>query len=85
LAHELAGSIALAEKNHDQALAHFQQANQQNPYTLYRLAQAYEGKGDAKKAKELCQKAARFNALNNLNYAFMRKKAEQKLAAMPRS
>jgi choloylglycine hydrolase len=85
LAHELAGSIALAEKNYDQAIAQFQQANQQNPYTLYRLALAYEGKGDTKKAKELCQKAARFNALSNLNYSFMRKKAEQKLAAMPRS
>jgi tetratricopeptide (TPR) repeat protein len=85
LAHELAGSIALAEKNYDQAIAHFQQANQQNPYTFYRLALAYEGKGDAKKAKELCQKATRFNALNNLNYAFMRKKAEQKLTAMSRS
>jgi tetratricopeptide (TPR) repeat protein len=82
LAHELAGSIALAEKNYDQAIAHFQQANQQNPYTFYRLALAYEGKGDAKKAKELCQKAARFNALNNVNYAFMRKKAEQKLVAI---
>jgi tetratricopeptide (TPR) repeat protein len=85
LAHELAGSIALAEKNYDQAIAHFQQANQQNPYTFYRLALAHEGKGDAKKAKELCQKAARFNALNNLNYAFMRKKAEQKLVALSRS
>ncbi len=85
LAHELAGSIALTEKNYDQAIAHFQQANLQNPYTLYRLALAYEGKGDAKNAKELCQKAARFNALSNMNYAFMRKKAEQKLAAMPRS
>jgi hypothetical protein len=49
------------------------------------LALAYEGKGDAKKAKELCQKAARFNALNNLNYAFMRKNAEQKLVALSRS
>ena len=85
LAQELAGSIALAEKNYAQAIAHFQQANQQNPYTFYRLALAYEGKGDIKKAKELCQKAARFNALSNINYSFMRKKAEQKLAAMSRS
>ncbi len=85
LAHELAGSIALAEKNYAQALAHFQEANQQNPYTLHRLALAYEGKGELKKAKEVYTKAARFNALNNINYAFMRKKAEQKLAAMPGS
>ncbi|MGH7451892.1 MAG: tetratricopeptide repeat protein, partial [bacterium] len=85
LAHELAGSIALAEKNYDQAIAHFQKANQQNPYTLYRLALAYEGKGDVKNAKESYKKAARFNALSNLNYSFMRKKAEQKLAAISRS
>lgn len=85
LAHELAGEIALAGKDYEGAIAHFQQANQQNPYTFYRLALAYEGKGDARQAKELCQKAARFNALNSLNYAFMRKKAEQKLAALSRS
>lgn len=86
LAHELAGSIALAEKNYDQAIAEFQQANQQNPYTLYRLALAYEGKGDMKNAKAFCTKAAHFNSLNNpLNYAFMRKKAEQKLTAISRS
>jgi tetratricopeptide (TPR) repeat protein len=86
LAHELVGAIALAEKNYDQAIAHFQQANQQNPYTLYRLALAYEGKGDMKNAKAFCAKAARFNSLNNpLNYAFMRKKAEQKLATLSRS
>ncbi len=85
LAHELAGTIALAEKNYEQALAHFQQGNQQNPYTFYRLALAYEGKGELKNAKESYRKAAQFNALNNINYAFMRKKAEQKLAAMPRS
>jgi hypothetical protein len=50
------------------------------------LALAYEGKGDIKKAKEFCMKAARFNELGNpLNYAFMRKKAEQKLTAISRS
>lgn len=85
LAHELAGTIALAENNYDQAIEHLQQANQQNPYTFYRLALAYEGKGEVKQAKDACTKAARFNALNNLNYAFMRMKAEQKLAGLPRS
>ncbi len=82
LAHELAGMIALEEKAFDQAIEHFQQANQQNPYTFYRLALAYEGKGEMEKAKEACAKAAGFNALNNLNYAFMRKRAEQKLATI---
>jgi tetratricopeptide (TPR) repeat protein len=80
LAHELAGMIALEEKSYGQAIEHFQQANQQNPYVFYRLAMAYEGQGEMEKAKEACAKAADFNALNNLNYAFMRKRAKQRLA-----
>ncbi|MGB2696889.1 MAG: tetratricopeptide repeat protein, partial [Candidatus Zixiibacteriota bacterium] len=82
LSHELAGMIALEEKNYDKALEELQQANQQNPYNLYRMALAYEGKGDKQKAKELCMTAANFNALNSLNYAFMRKKAQQMVDLM---
>jgi tetratricopeptide (TPR) repeat protein len=80
LAHELSGMIALAEKDYDKAIAELQQANRQNPQNLYRLCQAYQGKGDAAKAKEWCAKAAQFNSLPQLNYAFVRMKA-QKMAA----
>jgi tetratricopeptide (TPR) repeat protein len=76
LTHELAGMIALAEKDYDKALAELQQASQQNPQNLYRLCQAYQGKGDKEKAKELCTKAAEFNSLPQLNYAFIRTKAK---------
>ena len=76
-AHELTGIIALEEKDYDKAVAEFQQANQQNPYDLYRLCQAYQGKGDKEKAKESCMKAAGFNSLPQLNYAFIRMKAEK--------
>lgn len=76
-AHELAGMIALAEKDYDKAISELQQASQQNPQNLYRLAQAYEGKGDAAKAKEFSAKAAGFNSLPQLNYAFVRAKAEK--------
>ena len=79
-AHELAGRIALEEKKYDQAIAELLQANQQNPYDLYRLCQAYQGKGDAQKAKEFCGKAGGFNSLPQLNYAFIRTKS-QKMAA----
>jgi len=79
-AHELAGRIALAEKHYDQATAELQQANQQDPQNIYRLYQAYEGKGDNAKAQEYCTKAAGFNSLPQLNYAFVRVKA-QKVAA----
>jgi tetratricopeptide (TPR) repeat protein len=74
-AHELAGMIALEEKDYDKALAELQQANQQNPYDLYRLCQAYQGKGDVEKAKAFCTKAASFNSLPQLNLAFIRTKA----------
>jgi tetratricopeptide (TPR) repeat protein len=79
-AHELAGRIALAEKSYDHAIAELQQANQQDPQNIYRLYQAYEGKGDSAKAQEYCTKAAGFNSLPQLNYAFVRGKA-QKVAA----
>ena len=69
-----------AEKDYDKALAELPQANQQNPQNLYRMCQAYQGKGDKEKAKakakELCTKAAGFNSLPQLNYAFIRTKAK---------
>jgi tetratricopeptide (TPR) repeat protein len=76
-AHELAGRIALAEKHYDQAIAELQQANQQDPQNMYRLYQAHAGKGDSAKAQEYCTKAAAFNSLPQLNYAFVRAKARK--------
>jgi len=76
-AHELAGRIALAEKNYDTAVTELQQANEQNPRNLYRLAQAYQGKGDSTKAREYYAQAAGFNPLPQLNYAFIRLKAQK--------
>jgi tetratricopeptide (TPR) repeat protein len=75
-AHELDGIIALAEKDYDKAVAELEQANPQNPQNLYRLCRAYQGKGDAEKAKEYCVKAANFNSLPQVNYAFIRAKAK---------
>jgi tetratricopeptide (TPR) repeat protein len=80
-AHELAGMIALEQKNYDQAIAELQQANLQNPYNLYRLGQAYQGKNEQQKAQDFFAKAARFNSLPQLNYAFIRNKAEKMAGA----
>jgi len=80
LAHELAGRVALAQNDYEQAIAELQQANQQNPRNLYRLGQAYQGKRDAAKAKEYFTQAAEWNSLPQLNYAFIRVKV-QKLVA----
>ncbi len=74
-AHELLGMIALEAKDYENAVVELQQANQQNPYDLYRLCQAYQGRGDMGKAKEFCTKAANFNSLPQLNLAFIRTKA----------
>jgi tetratricopeptide (TPR) repeat protein len=73
--HELAGRIAFAEKNYDKAIAELAESNQQNPANLYRLALAYQGKGDTAKAQDYASKAATFNSLPQLNYAFIRVKA----------
>ncbi|MEO7136085.1 MAG: tetratricopeptide repeat protein [Gemmatimonadales bacterium] len=76
-AHELMGTIALAEKNFDQAIAELSKGNQQDAYTLYRLAWAYQEKGDAARASELFQQVANQNTLPALNYSFVRAKAKK--------
>ena len=80
-AHELAGRLALAQKHYDEAITELAQANLQDPQNLYRLSQAYQGKGDAGKSAEFMKKAAEFNSLPQLNYAFIRNKAEKATAA----
>ena len=76
-AHELAGRIALAEKDNAKAITELEQSNLQNPQNLYRLSQAYRGNGNAAKAQEYLKKAAEFNSLPALNYAFIREKAQK--------
>jgi tetratricopeptide (TPR) repeat protein len=73
-AHELAGMVALADKDHATAAAELEQANQQDPRVLYQLALAYQAKGDAAKARALATKAADWHALG-VNYAYVHKKA----------
>ena len=76
-AHELAGRTALAEKNYDNAIAELEQANLQNPRNFYWLAVTYRLKGDDAKSQEYLKKAADFNSLPNLNYAFIRKEVQK--------
>ncbi len=76
-AHELAGRIALAQKDYADAIEQLKRANQQDPSNLYRLSLAYQAKGDATQAHEFARKAAEFNSLPQLNYAFVRVKAEK--------
>jgi hypothetical protein len=75
------GTIGLKEKQYDQAIAHLGQGNQQDPQVVYWTALAYQGKGDAAKAKELAAKAAQANVLPLVSYAFVREKAAKLSAA----
>lgn len=81
-AHQLAGSIAMEEKNFDSAIAELEKSNRQNPYDMYRLALACVAKGDKGRAKEFCGRAAHFNGLPGLNYAFVRLKAKKLFAEL---
>jgi tetratricopeptide (TPR) repeat protein len=76
-AHQLAGTIALKEKDYDKAIGELTQANQQDPQVIYTLALAYQGKGDSAKAKELAAEAAHANVLPLASYAFVRAKAKK--------
>jgi tetratricopeptide (TPR) repeat protein len=74
--HELAGLIALAEKDYSTAVSELQLANQQDPRILYFLSLASKGAGDASRATALAARAANFNGLN-FNYAYVRNKARK--------
>jgi tetratricopeptide (TPR) repeat protein len=76
--HELAGTIALAERKYAVAATELQKANDQDPRVLFHLALALEGKGERAQAKKMFEKAGHFNALAG-NYAYVRRKAQQKL------
>ena len=81
LAHELAGRIALAQKDYDGAIGELDQANQQDPRNLYRLGLAWEAKGEKDKAQKFYAGAAGFNSLPALNYAFIRVKAQKMVSS----
>jgi len=67
---ELTGRLALAREDYATALAHLEQANQQDPRVLYWTALACRGVGDRKRAVHLSYRAANWNSLG-LNYAFI--------------
>ncbi len=82
LAHELLGSILLDQQEYVKAVRELRQANQQNPYNLYRIALAYQATETKDEARKYCTAAAQFNGLPLLNYAFIRQKAERLLSAI---
>ncbi len=75
LGHELAGTIALQEKDFDTAITHLAQADQQDPFVLYTMAVAYQGKGDAVKAKELARQSTELRTFPTIRSSLVRAKA----------
>jgi len=82
LAHSLNGLIAIQEKDYKKAISEFEKSNQQNPSTFYHMAVAYSKDGNVAEAKKYAEKCANFNALINLNQAFVRNKANEILASL---
>ena len=80
--HDLNGMVAMKEKQYQEAINEFKQANQQNPYILFKLANAYQENDNKNEAKKYYEECLNFNALNSINQAFIRTKAKEVLASM---
>jgi len=81
-AHQLGAIIALQKKNWDKAISQLNDTNLQNPYNVYLLAEAQEGKGNSAKAKEYLERAYNANVLNSMQQSFARMHAYKALAAL---
>lgn len=82
LAHQLNGLIALQEKEYKKAVSEFEKSNLQNPQTYYLMATAYSKDGNKVEAKKYADKCANFNALININQAFVRNKAKELVTSL---
>ena len=80
-AHELAGRIALEEKNYDAAISEFGQSNQQNPDVLYLTSRGLQSEGRCCERENILHEGRKVQLTPNLNFAFVRNKAEKALAS----
>jgi tetratricopeptide (TPR) repeat protein len=81
-AHQLAGMIALEEKDYQTAITELKQSNLQNMNNLYRLVLAYKGAGDKENAKKTCEELVKYNQLNSINYSLRRHEAKKLMASL---
>lgn len=75
----LVGYVALHEGKHDEAIAALSKADQEDPFVLSLLAQAYEHKQDQAKARELYKQILDIEE-HSLQVAFSRPLAQKRLA-----
>jgi tetratricopeptide (TPR) repeat protein len=81
-ARQLAGMIALEEKDYTTAVGELKQSNQQDMYNLYRLTLAYKGMGDKDNGRKTCDKLMKYNQLSSINYGLVRHKAKTMMASL---
>ncbi|HEX2867131.1 MAG TPA: tetratricopeptide repeat protein [Ignavibacteriales bacterium] len=62
------GYLALKQNNYDDALAHFQKADNQSPIVWFYMSQAYDKKGETDKAAKMVDKIKKSN-LNSMDLA----------------
>lgn len=75
--HELMGFISLKSENWDNAVAHYDKANDKKVYVKYHKALALEQKGEKKAAHNLYVEVKNYN-FNSVDYALVRGDAVQK-------
>jgi tetratricopeptide (TPR) repeat protein len=73
--HELKGMIHYYSKEYDKAIEEFNRSDVKSAYVQYRLAQAYNGKGDRAKAKEHYLNVVNSKKMD-FYYSLFRKKAK---------
>ena len=76
----LVGYVDLFLKDYAGAVAELKEANQQDPFVLFLLAQAYEKSGDAARARDSYRQILASNA-HSLNNAFARSVARNKVSS----
>ena len=75
--HELMGLVALRQKNYQQAVTEYRQANLAALHNKYQLAQALEATKSAAEAKRMYREVA-LNNFNTVDFAMFRKEALKK-------
>ncbi|MFQ5770832.1 MAG: hypothetical protein ACE5HX_09860 [bacterium] len=81
--HRLMGKINLLQKNHKEAVEHYQKANLNGVQVKYELALAQEGLGNEQEAQRLFTEVAEWN-FNGVGYALVRNEALKKIKVMVR-
>ena len=85
MAHDLPAQIALSQGKWDLAIQLFLEANSGDAYTMYRMSQAFEGKGDRANACKMLRHVDEYRGVLNLHYAFVRKQARSRLEECPQA